>query len=53
VARKPVYDWSKAALLAGSRALGVGTFQSSHFTTDFTGAARPSGTYDIGAIAGQ
>jgi hypothetical protein len=47
-AQKLIYDWSKAAPLAGSPVFGKGTTQS--FTTDFTGAAR-SGPFDIGAIA--
>jgi hypothetical protein len=51
-AQKPVYDWSKAALLAGSPALGAGLTQS-QFSTDFTGATRTNGICDIGAISGH
>jgi hypothetical protein len=47
-AQKPVYDWSKAALKVGSPATGKGTDET--FTTDFTGAPRTKGAYDIGAV---
>ena len=46
---RPVYDWSKAALSAGSPAIGAGTTVQA-VTTDFTGAQR-SGANDIGAVA--
>ncbi len=48
--QKPVYDWSKAALKAGSPALGAGKVQPL-VTTDFSGAARAGGAHDIGALA--
>jgi hypothetical protein len=51
-AEKPVYDWSKAALGKGSPGRGAGVAESG-FTTDFTGAARKPGAYDMGAIAAQ
>lgn len=52
-ATTPVYDWSKAAPRPGSPALGSGTDQSSVVTTDFTGAPRALGSYDLGALAGR
>ena len=50
VAQKPVYDWKKAAPRGGSPLLGAGLKQSK-VTTDFTGAARKDGAYDLGAVA--
>jgi len=50
-AQRPVYDWRKAAPSSGSPAYGSGTDLSNHFTTDFTGATRTRGAYDLGAIA--
>jgi hypothetical protein len=47
---RPVYDWAKATPLMNSPAHRAGTSQAA-FTTDFTGATRPAGPYDIGAIA--
>ncbi|HVV48114.1 MAG TPA: right-handed parallel beta-helix repeat-containing protein [Polyangia bacterium] len=49
-AQAAVYDWTKAVPLAGSAVHRAGTTQTA-FTTDFTGATRPSGNYDLGAIA--
>ena len=48
-AQKPVYDWSKAVPLPGSRARGSGTDLSKLVGSDFSGAARASGTFDVGA----
>ncbi|HVR02769.1 MAG TPA: right-handed parallel beta-helix repeat-containing protein [Polyangia bacterium] len=53
IAQKLVYDWSKAAPKAGSPALGSGKTGLAAVTTDFTGAARPAGSPDIGAIAAK
>jgi hypothetical protein len=49
-AQKPVYDWSKARPRSGSPAKAAGVDQSSHFTSDFAGAARAAGPFDIGAL---
>jgi len=49
-AQKPVYDWTKATPLSGSPAHRGGTTQTT-FNTDFTGATRPSGNFDTGALA--
>jgi hypothetical protein len=45
----PVYDWSKAAVTAGSPAKGGGTALGT--ATDFTGKKRAAGSSDIGALA--
>ena len=47
-AAKPVYDWSKAKPTAAD-AVGMGTDESSHYTTDFTGAHRTHAN-DLGAL---
>ena len=49
-AQKAVYDGSKAKPLTGSPATGAGTNLSATFSTDFTGATRASGAYEIGAV---
>jgi hypothetical protein len=46
-----VYDWSKAAPLSGSPAIGGGTSGIAAITTDFTGAPRAAGSHDVGALA--
>jgi hypothetical protein len=48
--QKPVYDWSKAALGGSSPAIGAGVDESSQFGVDFTGAPRPAGAFDEGAL---
>jgi hypothetical protein len=50
VMQKLVYDWSKATPQAASPLLGAGT-AIQQVTNDFTGAKRPSGTLDVGALA--
>jgi hypothetical protein len=47
---KLVYDWSKAKPLAGSPVTGAGLDLSASYARDFTGATRPAGAFDLGAI---
>jgi hypothetical protein len=47
---RPVFDWRKAAPKAGSPARGGGADLSSRFSTDFTGATRGAGAFDVGAL---
>jgi hypothetical protein len=49
VTQKFVYDWSKATPQAGSPAIGHGKAVQA-VTRDFTGATRPSGSLNIGAL---
>ena len=49
-AQRPVYDWAKATPQGSSPVFGAGT-SLQQVTTDFTGAARASGSKDLGALA--
>ncbi|HEY2730957.1 MAG TPA: right-handed parallel beta-helix repeat-containing protein [Polyangia bacterium] len=51
IGQKLVYDWSKAAPMTGSPALGGGKAGIASAATDFTGTARVAGAHDVGAIA--
>jgi hypothetical protein len=51
-AQKPVYDWSKATPSRGAPVRRAGVRQDA-FDTDFTGARRRPGAYDLGAISGH
>ncbi|HVZ72651.1 MAG TPA: right-handed parallel beta-helix repeat-containing protein [Polyangia bacterium] len=49
-AQKAVYDWRKAALATGSPGVGAGMNPMNQIKTDFTGATRPAGASDLGAL---
>ncbi|MDB4884185.1 MAG: Parallel beta-helix repeat protein, partial [Gemmatimonadetes bacterium] len=50
IAKKPVYDWSKAKTADGSPGRGAGTDLSARFNDNFVGAPRARGAFDIGAF---